>query len=98
MTYGILRNSTQVINRTTAYSYYKENKKMNPKIEKYVFASRVLAVAVEGAVGDWAAYIGDVNGENHDQEQYEVARIGTKLPQEIAETIFPNWKHLRWRP
>ena len=59
--------------------------------------SRVIAVAVEGGIGDWAAYIGAVEGKNHNEEWEEVARRGTKLPREVAERLFPDFKHLIWR-
>lgn len=60
--------------------------------------SKVLVVAVEGDVGDWAAYIGAVPGNNHFKEIEIVASHGTKLDKEIAELIFPNWaKSYRWR-
>ena len=59
--------------------------------------SRVIAVAVEGGIGDWSAYIGAVEGRNHDEEWEEVARHGTKLPREVAELLFPDFKHLVWR-
>ncbi len=62
---------------------------------------QVLAVAIKGVIDDWSAYIGAVRGENHEEEYNEVAHNGSKLPQEVAEILFPNWKEsnsgLRWR-
>jgi hypothetical protein len=58
---------------------------------------RVIAVAVEGAVGDWAAYIGAVEGNNYETEWQEVARNGSKLPKDVAEVLFPDFKDLAWR-
>jgi len=59
---------------------------------------KVLAVAIEGSVKDWAAYIGSVDGENHGMEAEEVRRSGSKLPREIAEYLFPYFaKRFRWR-
>lgn len=58
---------------------------------------QVIAVAVEGGVGDWAAYIGAVKGDNHEREWEDVGRHGTKLPQGVAELLFPSFKHLIWR-
>ena len=53
-------------------------------------ASRVLVVAViNDDIKDWAAYIDAVPGMNHEQEKAEVARVGNKLPFEIAKLIFP---------
>lgn len=70
---------------------------MNGQKQWKALDSKVLVVAVEGAVEDWACYIGVVRGDNHQREYEYVARRGTKLPQKIAELLFPNWKHLRWR-
>lgn len=51
---------------------------------------RVLAVAVEGAGPDWAAYIGAVEGMNHELEWEKVAKEGNKLSKQIADAIFPE--------
>ena len=59
--------------------------------------SRVIAVAVEGSIGDWTAYIGAVQGKNHNEEWEEVAQRGTKLPKEVAQLLFPDFKHLVYR-
>jgi hypothetical protein len=58
---------------------------------------RVIAVAVEGEIGDWAAYIDAVEGHNHYLEFPRVAENGTKLPREVAEILFPDFKCLEWR-
>ena len=67
---------------------------------------RVLVVAVvdnlpglyPGKNGEWAAYIGPCPGENHQIEMEEVARRGTKIPQWMAEKLFPlTAKSYRWR-
>lgn len=51
----------------------------------------VLAVAVtEEDVGDWAAYIGAVPGNNHEEEAELVARNGGKLPHKMAAILFPQ--------
>ena len=60
-------------------------------------ASTVIAVACEGTNKDWTAYIGGVQGKNHEKEWQEVAEHGAKLPQQIAEILFPDFKHLKWR-
>jgi len=55
----------------------------------------ITVVAVEGGVNDWSAY--------HqtpwiDSDEASVAANGDKLPQEVAEQIFPDWaKELSWR-
>ena len=59
----------------------------------------VLAVAVEGEVEDWAAYVGAVKGDNHEREFQDVARHGTKLPYKIAKLLFPDFdRDFPWRP
>ncbi len=60
--------------------------------------SKVLAVAVIGDVGDWTAYIGAVEGRDHNIEQHEVARSGSKLPFELAKILFPELaSSYKWR-
>ena len=64
----------------------------------YAFSSRVLAVAVQGGIGDWCAYIDAVPGKDHKEEFEEVARKGEKLPQAVANVIFPHVaSSLKWR-
>lgn len=70
---------------------------MGKRTRRIVLDMRVIAVAVEGEVRDWSAYIGAVRGDNHENEWQEVARKGTKLPKEVAELLFPDFKNLTWR-
>ena len=70
---------------------------MNGQVEWKPLSAKVIVAAREGAVGDWAAYIGAVPGHNHEKEYEEVLANGEKLPQEVAEVLFPNFKRLRWR-
>ncbi len=59
---------------------------------------RVLAVAKEGYVGDWAAYIGAVVGNNREEDVKEVMSNGSKLPQKVAEVLFPTFaERFIWR-
>ena len=58
---------------------------------------RVLVVAVEGYANDWAAYIGAVAGKDHQKEWLDVRDHGSKLPREVAEVLFPNFKDLHYR-
>ena len=58
---------------------------------------KVIVVAIEGSANDWAAYIGAVRGENHNLEYREVAEHGSKLPKDVAEVLFPDFKDLTWR-
>jgi len=71
---------------------------MERKIEYRALDSKVLAVAVEGAIGDWSAYVGAVNGKDHDEEYEGVSRNGSKLSKAVAEALFPDWaEKLKWR-
>lgn len=62
-------------------------------------SSRVLAVAVANdRVKDWAAYIDAVPGKNHDQEYMMASKTGERLPQNIAEILFPVFSEsFKWR-
>jgi hypothetical protein len=52
-----------------------------------------LIVAVEGAVGDWAAYEGPCK-----DGAMEVMRTGCKLSMALAASLFPDWApRLNWR-
>jgi hypothetical protein len=60
--------------------------------------TKVLAVATVGPVEDWSAYIGAVEGENHEEEAKKVAAEGSKLSYALAKIIFPNQAiHYEWR-
>jgi hypothetical protein len=69
------------------------------RIEVVPLDSKVLVVAAEGFVTDWAAYIGAVAGEDHDREWLDVLFHGNKLPERVAKAIFQGepWKYLDWR-
>ena len=67
------------------------------KVDYRALDTRVLAVAKEGHIGDWAAYIGAVSGDSHEKEWPEVAAHGSKLPESVANAIFPNFKGLVYR-
>jgi predicted thioredoxin/glutaredoxin len=70
---------------------------MEGTTEYRALSQRVLAVAVEGAAGDWAAYVDAVIGNNHEREAPLVAEWGGKLSRELAELLFREWKHLKYR-
>ena len=59
--------------------------------EYKVLDVHVIAVASEGWVGDWAAYIGAVEGKNHEKEWQAVLSDGTKLDKDFAEVLFPEF-------
>ena len=52
-----------------------------------------LYVAVEGAVKDWACYVGGKN----DSLQF-VKDYGDKISESKARDLFPEFENLRWRP
>ena len=57
----------------------------------YPLANKVLAFAVvNNTVGDWAAYIDAVQGQDHEKEFEELLerRSSAKLPYDIARLIF----------
>ena len=58
----------------------------------------VVAVAKEGEINDWAAYIGKTEGNNHYKESFQVEKHGTKIPYKVARILFPEFdQNLRWR-
>ena len=73
---------------------------MREKRVRYVpLDTCVLAVAVEGEVKDWAAYVGATMGDSHEREFQDVARRGTKLPYGVARVLFPDFdRDFIWRP
>lgn len=58
----------------------------------------VLTVAVEDDSGGWGAYIGITPGENPKIRWRRVYGGRVKLLQKVAEVLFPDFKHLEWRP
>lgn len=58
----------------------------------------VIASVNKGKNPEWAAYIGAVEGKNHEEEWEYVSKHGTKLSKPIAELLFPEIsKTHRWR-
>lgn len=71
---------------------------MTKILNYYALSAKVLAVAVEGSIGDWSAYIDAVEGKSHEREKQQVAENGSKLRKEIAEVLFPyETEHYDWR-
>lgn len=60
-------------------------------------AVRVLAVAMEGEIGDWAAYIDAVPGREHKLELEEVMKSGMKLDKKVAAALFPKLDIKKYR-
>lgn len=59
--------------------------------------AHVGVVAVEGAIGDWAAYIGIGAGESHQLEAHDIAARGGKLLKKHACLLFPYLNAKRYR-
>ncbi len=68
---------------------------------KVALARCVMVVAVfDREVGDWAAYIDAILGNDHSLEWGAVVDHGVKLPKELAAVLFPSLaadKGLKWR-
>jgi len=62
-------------------------------------ATDVIAVAMAGSGYDWAAYIGSVQKtEEYMEAIRSVQNSGCKLPQKVAEAIFPEFaRKFKWR-
>ena len=64
------------------------------KIRLHALAMRVLAVATTRVEGTWKAYIDAVPGINHNEEYDEVLRVGDTLGEDIAKSMFPEFKDI----
>jgi hypothetical protein len=65
--------------------------------ERKMLSSKVMVIAKVGGYGDWCAYCDAVLGINHDDEEDKVLRHGDKIAKNVAEILFPRWKHLWYR-
>ncbi len=66
----------------------EEAKAWLPYVQRHALSFRVLAVARTRVEGAWCAYIDAVPGLDHDAEQAEVLRHGTKLRESVALALF----------
>jgi hypothetical protein len=76
-----------------SYSFPETNDEVAswaPAVGHRALARNVLAAYRTRVMGEWAAYIDTVEGQNHDNEWEEVLRSGTKLPQKVARALFPE--------
>jgi len=65
--------------------------------EFYRISRRILVVAVKGAVDDWAAYVGIVDG-SAEENWVVVWHTGTKIRYKLAKFMFPKFsKKYVWR-
>jgi hypothetical protein len=62
-----------------------------PRMVHRALDRQVLAVAVPGAIGDWAVYVGAVTGHSHEREAAEVASEGAKQTRAVAAFLFPQF-------
>jgi hypothetical protein len=72
----------------------EEANAFEPFVTRYALAHDVLVVMRSRIECAWAAYCGAVPGHDHDVEQEEILREGTKLPEKIARVIFPQFKDI----
>ncbi len=63
--------------------------------QDYLPRTTIKIAASEGFYNDWAAYF-----ETPETPFHNVLEYGNKLPQSVAEDLFPEWKKkgLKWRP
>ena len=66
---------------------------MKQKLKMSKTDNPYLYVAVEGAVDDWACYVGKITDSVE-----KVRRYGDKINERRARFLFPEFAHLRWRP
>ena len=76
----------------------EEAKAWKPAIRRRALHKNVLVVARTRIEGAWAAYIDAVPGINHDDEEAAVFRLGNKLPEKIARTMFPALEEVPYAP
>jgi len=63
-------------------------------VDRFALAHKVLVVARTRVECAWCAYIDAVPGVNHDIEKEEVLRTGTKLLEEQARVLFPQFNEV----
>ncbi len=57
----------------------------------YVYlSSQIIAVATEGKVNDWTAYLGVRSFPNLEKSIETICGLGDKIPRRFAEVIFPE--------
>jgi len=68
-----------------------------PKIlDRVALHSRILIVACEPHDGAWCAYANVVPGKNHDLEQEDVVKFGSKLIEDYARVMFPQFADVKY--
>jgi len=105
---------TEVKSCTVAELPECEAKEFFTKLVRDPNVAIVHIVAKEGAIGDWAAYIGwpglaQLKVEEQANPDYiwyctqlhrpeDVLGAGDKLDADTARTLFPNWASMQYRP
>jgi hypothetical protein len=74
----------------------EEAQDWQPMHRIYALAGRVLAVAQTRVTCEWAAYCDAVLGHDHSEEYLDVLRLGSKLPEATARTLFPEFDEVRY--
>ena len=72
----------------------EEARAWKPIVRRVALHRQVLAVARTRIEGAWAAYIAPVPGMNHDDEEDEVLRHGSKLLEDVAIALFPIFQDI----
>lgn len=63
-----------------------------PIVHRHELSMVVVAVARTRIEGAWGAYIDAVPGYDHDAEQDKVLSNGTKLREDVARVLFPEFE------
>ena len=69
-----------------------------PTIMRRALSSQVLVVAKTRIEGAWSAYCDAVPGISHEREQERVLLHGTKIPEEVARVLFPEFEDVPYNP
>ena len=77
-----------------SYDNVAEDKEWTPTIHTHALAMKVLVVARTRIEGTWSAYCDAVPGYDHNAEYDAVLRNGDKLPEEVAQALFPRLEEI----
>jgi hypothetical protein len=72
----------------------EEVNQWRPVVHRVALNRDVLVVAKTRMEGAWSAYCAAVPGRNHDDEQDYVLKSGSKLYEDFARVMFPQFADL----